>query len=170
MQLPGWGSVETVSRIHSFCEIAGIVALALLVGFEVLAYAYGHRREALEQLAHEQELRDITVPKLVEERVVYRNKPLPRGGFETRGEVRLQTVSPVPAVRGSATGKTIADVDVMPVGVVGVPVNRYHGFFFPVTGWNQVFNAFPGVFSIAVTTSEPDDLTIAWSLPKDLQR
>ena len=70
MQLPGWDSVETASRIHSFSEIAGIVCLALLVVFEVLSLGYGHRRETLahdqeqrareqEQQAHEKELRAL---------------------------------------------------------------------------------------------------------------
>ena len=37
MQLPGWGSLESVTRLHSFIEVAGISALAALVLFEVLA-------------------------------------------------------------------------------------------------------------------------------------
>ena len=49
MHLPGWDSLERVTTLHSFFEIAGIVALALLVLFEVCGYVYGHRRDTLRE-------------------------------------------------------------------------------------------------------------------------
>jgi hypothetical protein len=42
--LPGWDSLDAVTRIHNWAEIFGIVSLALLVATEVLAYMYGHRQ------------------------------------------------------------------------------------------------------------------------------
>jgi hypothetical protein len=63
--LPGWSSVEAAARWHKTFEIAGFAALGLLLLFEVLAYIYGSRRDALAEaertnteirLRHEQEL------------------------------------------------------------------------------------------------------------------
>lgn len=51
MTLPGWNSVGTVSRIHGWFEIAGVVCLALLVVAEVFAYIYGHRKDDLVRVA-----------------------------------------------------------------------------------------------------------------------
>src|SRR5260370_36668487 len=45
--LPGWNSVEAASKWHRGFEIAGFVALGLLLLFEVLAYRYGNRRDSL---------------------------------------------------------------------------------------------------------------------------
>ena len=45
--LPGWNSLESVSRFHSWLEIAGIVSLAALVFFEILAFAYNQRKDIL---------------------------------------------------------------------------------------------------------------------------
>ncbi len=47
MTLPGWESLDSVRRLADFFQIAGFVALALLVVFEVLAHVYGHRMDAL---------------------------------------------------------------------------------------------------------------------------
>jgi hypothetical protein len=51
--LPGWNSAATVSRIHAWFEIAGIICLALLVFTEVVAYVYGHRKDTLQQIENE---------------------------------------------------------------------------------------------------------------------
>jgi hypothetical protein len=45
--IPGWDSVEAAAKLHRWFEIAGFVALALLLVFEVLAYIYGNRRDEL---------------------------------------------------------------------------------------------------------------------------
>jgi hypothetical protein len=47
VNLPGWDSLETVSRLARIFEVGNIVVLAVLVGCEVLAYSYGHRKEEL---------------------------------------------------------------------------------------------------------------------------
>ena len=47
MPLPGWTSLNTVGRLADFFQIAGLIALALLVVFEVLTFVYGHRRDTL---------------------------------------------------------------------------------------------------------------------------
>lgn len=48
MAIPGWDSLDTVTRIHKICEIAGIVCLGLLALFEVVQYVYGHRKDTLQ--------------------------------------------------------------------------------------------------------------------------
>ena len=45
--LPGWNSIESATRWHKGFEIAGFVALGLLLLFEVLAYIYGTRKDTL---------------------------------------------------------------------------------------------------------------------------
>lgn len=45
--LPGWNSLETVTKIHRVFEIAGIACLAALVVFETFAYLYDHRKDVL---------------------------------------------------------------------------------------------------------------------------
>lgn len=47
MVLPGWDSIESVTKIHRFFEVGGIVCLGLLVVFEAFSYVYGHRRDVL---------------------------------------------------------------------------------------------------------------------------
>lgn len=47
MILPGWNSIDSVSRWHKGFEIAGFTALGLLLLFEVLAYFYGNRKDGL---------------------------------------------------------------------------------------------------------------------------
>jgi hypothetical protein len=44
---PGWNSVEEVSKIHKFFEIAGIACLLALGVAEIVAFLYGHRKEHL---------------------------------------------------------------------------------------------------------------------------
>jgi len=44
---PNWGSLESVSRVHRWAEVAGIVILGLLVLAEVLALVYGRRKDTL---------------------------------------------------------------------------------------------------------------------------
>lgn len=46
-RLPGWDSLDAITRFHSWAEIAGIAFLALLVVAEILAYGYGHRRDEI---------------------------------------------------------------------------------------------------------------------------
>jgi hypothetical protein len=45
--LPGWDSLPAVSRYHNWAEMAGIIAVAFLVVFEVITYQYGHRKDEL---------------------------------------------------------------------------------------------------------------------------
>jgi len=45
--LPGWNSVDAAARWHRGFEIAGFIALALLLLFEILAYIYGNRKDVL---------------------------------------------------------------------------------------------------------------------------
>jgi hypothetical protein len=47
VMLPGWNSIESVTRWHRGFEIAGFIALGLLLLFEVLTYVYGNRKDAL---------------------------------------------------------------------------------------------------------------------------
>lgn len=44
---PGWDSLESVKAWHIFWEVAGIIILALLVGAEILAFQYSHRKDFL---------------------------------------------------------------------------------------------------------------------------
>ena len=57
--LPGWNSLEQVSRFHGWAEFAGIVALAFLVVFEALAYWYGHRKDDLISVQHDREMAQL---------------------------------------------------------------------------------------------------------------
>jgi hypothetical protein len=43
----GWGSLDTVSRIHSWAEIVGIVLLGLLVIAEAVTFKYSARKDTL---------------------------------------------------------------------------------------------------------------------------
>jgi hypothetical protein len=56
MILPGWDSIDTVTKVHRFFEVGGIVCLGLLVLFEAFAYVYGHRLETLSSAAQQQKL------------------------------------------------------------------------------------------------------------------
>jgi len=47
MTLPGWNSIDAAARWHRGFEIAGFVALGLLLLFEVIAYVYGNRKDVL---------------------------------------------------------------------------------------------------------------------------
>jgi len=47
MTLPGWDSIEAAARWHRVFEIAGFIALGLLLLFEVIAYIYGNRKDIL---------------------------------------------------------------------------------------------------------------------------
>ena len=55
--LPGWDSIDTVTKIHRFFEVGGIVCLAVLVLFEAVAYIYGHRRDVLAEAGQQESLR-----------------------------------------------------------------------------------------------------------------
>src|SRR6185437_16876983 len=56
--LPGWDSVARTAFLHSFFEYGGIVFLALLVVFELLAAFYGHRHDVLlDAAAHDETIR-----------------------------------------------------------------------------------------------------------------
>ena len=74
MILPGWNSLSTVIRAHRFFEVAGIVALFLLVVCEVCAYVYGHRKDEL--------LTSIQMPRSLTatQRVQIRDALLPFAG------------------------------------------------------------------------------------------
>jgi hypothetical protein len=56
MDLPGWDSLDTVTRYHSIAEIAGIVLLGLLVIAEVMSYRYSHRKDYLTDTKHDAEI------------------------------------------------------------------------------------------------------------------
>jgi hypothetical protein len=45
--LPGWDSLDAVTRYHRWAEIIGIVVLALLVAAELASYRYGQRKDDL---------------------------------------------------------------------------------------------------------------------------
>src|SRR5260370_24467005 len=47
MAFPGWESIEAAAGWHRGFEIAGFVALGLLLLFEVAAYVYGNRKDSL---------------------------------------------------------------------------------------------------------------------------
>jgi TolA-binding protein len=51
--LPGWDSLDDVTYWHNAFNIAGIVALALLVGTETIAQIYGFRETALTKVAED---------------------------------------------------------------------------------------------------------------------
>src|SRR5271155_5809176 len=51
LTLPGWNSIETVSRLAKIFTIAGFISLFLLGAFEILAYVYGNRKDALGAIA-----------------------------------------------------------------------------------------------------------------------
>jgi len=53
--LPGWESLESVSRWVTVYEIAMIVCLAALVGAEVLHFNYSHRKGALIKIREQQQ-------------------------------------------------------------------------------------------------------------------
>ena len=48
--LPGWDSLEAVSKWVTFYEILMILCLAALVGAEVFHFKYSHRKDALIEL------------------------------------------------------------------------------------------------------------------------
>jgi hypothetical protein len=48
---PGWDSLDSVRTWHTVFEISGIAFLALLVGAEILAFQYGHRKDELTAVA-----------------------------------------------------------------------------------------------------------------------
>jgi hypothetical protein len=48
---PGWESLDSVRTWHTVFEISGIAFLALLVGAEILAFQYGHRKDELTTVA-----------------------------------------------------------------------------------------------------------------------
>jgi len=48
---PGWDSLDSVRTWHTVFEISGIAFLALLVGAEILAFQYGHRKDELTTFA-----------------------------------------------------------------------------------------------------------------------
>lgn len=157
MELPGWNSIETVSRIHVVCEVLGLISLALLVFFDVFAFVYSHRRDTLQ------------IPRFVDERVVHRNQlmPGPRG-YETRIDARLETPGPLPSVQVAVIGKAIREVNLIPMNFTGSMVQHRRSTPMPPQGGiDQVLNAFAGPYQIQVITSEPDD-TVQYllSIPK----
>ena len=50
--LPGWDPLPAVTRYHNWAEMAGIIAVAVLVVAEIIQFKYGHRRDDL--IAQEQ--------------------------------------------------------------------------------------------------------------------
>jgi hypothetical protein len=51
VQLPGWNSVDVTAQFHDFFEFWGIVLFFVVVVFELGAFFYGHRRDALVEQA-----------------------------------------------------------------------------------------------------------------------
>ena len=72
--LPGWDSLESVTRWHRFFEVAGIVSLAVLVAMEIGAYFYGHRQETLAATEADRRVdavRSQIVPRVLPENVAH---------------------------------------------------------------------------------------------------
>src|ERR1700730_12044172 len=61
--LPGWDSLESVTRWVAFYEIAMISVLAALVGAEVLHSNYSHRKDVLIKAREEQQAADTNRDK-----------------------------------------------------------------------------------------------------------
>jgi hypothetical protein len=61
--LPGWDSLESVTRWVTFYEIAMISVLAALVGAEVLHSNYSHRKDVLIKAREEQQAADTNRDK-----------------------------------------------------------------------------------------------------------
>jgi len=51
--LPGWDSLDAVTRYHSWAELVGIGLLALLVVAELLSFSYGGRKDDLTEQQEE---------------------------------------------------------------------------------------------------------------------
>lgn len=49
--MPGWNSLDFVSKVHSWAEILGIAFLVLLALADVVALIYGHRKDTLAERA-----------------------------------------------------------------------------------------------------------------------
>src|SRR5258705_13254661 len=60
VSLPGWDSLESVSRWVTFYEIAMILCLGALVGAEVLHFNYSHRKDALTTIREAKQAADTT--------------------------------------------------------------------------------------------------------------
>jgi hypothetical protein len=105
MTLPGWNSFETVSRLHTFFEIAGICVLGALVVCEVLSFSYGRRADFLAAQAR--------TPR-VEATGVFSNKQLPDGRFQTQIIVKVIAPHPLQLLTAEARGATIVDMTMVP--------------------------------------------------------
>ena len=75
MTLPGWDSIDAAARYHRAFEIAGFVALGLLLLFEVLAYIYGNRKDALVAVADQTAARETVGLHLELERDLQKRSP-----------------------------------------------------------------------------------------------
>ena len=87
--LPGWNSVETTARLHRGFEIAGFVALGLLLAFEILAYIYGNRKDAL-ALA-QQAQRVLTQEQ--QQQITSVLQASPRGAVTIKASINVQDAS-----------------------------------------------------------------------------
>jgi hypothetical protein len=47
MTLPGWESIETVSRFSKWFTVLGLVSLFFVALFDILAWVYSNRKDAL---------------------------------------------------------------------------------------------------------------------------
>jgi hypothetical protein len=94
--LPGWDSLPTVTRYHNWAEMAGIIAVAVLVIAEVIQYKYGHRRDDLiarEQIAtnkhHDEEMARLHL-KTAQTRERAANAELELGKIKAPRTLRLE--------------------------------------------------------------------------------
>ena len=55
----GWNSLESVSAIHKWMEIAGFVFLGLLLTSEVIAFVYGNRKDVLSEHETRKQLESV---------------------------------------------------------------------------------------------------------------
>jgi hypothetical protein len=60
VSLPGWDSLESVSRWVTFYEFAMIIILTALIGAQVLHFRYSHRKDTLIEMRARQRADDTT--------------------------------------------------------------------------------------------------------------
>lgn len=111
---PGWDSLDSVKTWHTVFEISGIVILALLVGAEVLAFQYGHRKDELtaiaERSAEIERQRDAdTADKRRREDVERVEKKLAEANEKVAELDRLRTPRQLTKAQAEVVGGLLAD-------------------------------------------------------------
>jgi hypothetical protein len=105
MPMPGWNSLQAVSKLHTIFEVGGIFVLAALVICEGLAFSYGRRKDTLSV--------EASRPR-VEASEVFRNKQLPDGRFLTNVLVKVIAPFPVQLLTAEVRGVSIVDMKLLP--------------------------------------------------------